>query len=96
MAYVSVSRARYDAEIYTNDKSELAHDLSRDVSQRSAIEPTHEHEHDTAQKISPESIGHDHESAHNIAAVSEDHGHGQEHNAGAQSQGISEGQGMGE
>jgi len=39
-AYVSVSRAQYDAEIYTNDKSELGRDLSRDVTQRTAI-PSH-------------------------------------------------------
>ncbi len=37
-AYVSVSRAQYDAQIYTNDGSELARDLSRDVSQRTATE----------------------------------------------------------
>lgn len=39
MAYVSVSRARYDAHIYTNDKTNLAQQLSRDVSHRSAVEP---------------------------------------------------------
>ena len=39
MAYVSVSRARYDAQIYTNDKTNLAQQLSRDVSHRSATEP---------------------------------------------------------
>jgi hypothetical protein len=43
MAYVSVSRGQYDAQIYTNNRSELAHDLSRDVSQPTAtgqeIEP---------------------------------------------------------
>jgi ATP-dependent exoDNAse (exonuclease V) alpha subunit len=33
MAYVSVSRGQYDAQIYTNNRSELAHDLSRHVSQ---------------------------------------------------------------
>jgi ATP-dependent exoDNAse (exonuclease V) alpha subunit len=37
-AYVSVSRAQCDAQIYTNDGSELARDLSRDVSQRTATE----------------------------------------------------------
>jgi conjugative relaxase-like TrwC/TraI family protein len=37
-AYVSVSRAQYDAQIYTNDRSELAHDLSRDVSRPTATE----------------------------------------------------------
>ena len=36
MAYVSVSRGQYDAQIYTNDRSELARDLSRDVSQQTA------------------------------------------------------------
>ena len=39
-AYVSVSRGQYDAEIYTNDKSDLGRDLSRDVTQRTAI-PSH-------------------------------------------------------
>jgi conjugative relaxase-like TrwC/TraI family protein len=37
-AYVSVSRAQYDAQIYTNDRSELAHDLSRDLSRPTATE----------------------------------------------------------
>jgi len=36
-AYVSVSRAQYDAEIYTNNRSALACDLSRDLTQRTAI-----------------------------------------------------------
>jgi ATP-dependent exoDNAse (exonuclease V) alpha subunit len=38
MAYVSVSRGRYDAQIYTNDKTNLAQELARDVSHRSAME----------------------------------------------------------
>lgn len=80
MAYVAVSRGRYDAEIYTNDQSQLAHHLSREVSQRSAIEPGQEHEQAGAQKIGPQSIGHD---------------HGQEHSAAAaQSHGEAEGQGQ--
>jgi len=36
-AYVSVSRGQYDAQIYTNDRSELARDLSRDLTQPTAI-----------------------------------------------------------
>lgn len=48
-AYVSVSRGQYDAEIYTNDKSELGHDLSRDVTQRTAIV-------DHAQESKPRSL----------------------------------------
>ncbi len=39
LAYVAVSRGRYDAQIYTNDKSHLTEQLSRDVSHRSAMEP---------------------------------------------------------
>jgi conjugative relaxase-like TrwC/TraI family protein len=46
MAYVSVSRARYDAHIYTNDQTELAHDLSR--------EATHSTATDAGEEISPE------------------------------------------
>ncbi len=53
-AYVSVSRGQYDAEIYTNDKSELGHDLSRDVTQRTAI-PGQQQE-PTTQKIEPVAV----------------------------------------
>jgi hypothetical protein len=83
-------------EIYTNGQHQLAHHLSREVSQRSAIEAGQDQEHDAAQNIGPESVSHDHDAAHNSAAVSEDHGHGQEHGAAAESHGMSEGQGMGE
>ena len=37
-AYVSVSRGRYDAHIYTNDAGKLGEELSRDVSKQSALE----------------------------------------------------------
>src|SRR5208337_2169847 len=37
-AYVSVSRGQYDAQIYTNDASQLSRSLSRDSSQRTATE----------------------------------------------------------
>ena len=37
-AYVSVSRASHDAQIFTNDAATLAESLSRDVSKASAIE----------------------------------------------------------
>jgi conjugative relaxase-like TrwC/TraI family protein len=94
MAYVAVSRGRYDAEIYTNDQGQLAHHLSRDVSQRSAIEPEHDHDQGAAQTIGPESSGHDHDPAHNsAAAVSEGHEHEQEH---AEAHAISEAQSIGE
>jgi ATP-dependent exoDNAse (exonuclease V) alpha subunit len=50
LAYVAVSRGRYDAQLYTNDKKHLTEQLSRDVSHRSAIEPTRESA-PSAQKI---------------------------------------------
>jgi ATP-dependent exoDNAse (exonuclease V) alpha subunit len=40
LAYVAISWGRYDAQIYTNDKAQLAEALDRDVSHRAAIEPT--------------------------------------------------------
>ncbi len=42
LAYVAVSRARYDAQLYTNDKTHLIEQVSRDVSHRSAMDPNHE------------------------------------------------------
>jgi conjugative relaxase-like TrwC/TraI family protein len=43
LAYVAVSRGRYDAHVYTNDKTHLTEQLSRDVSRRSAIDSTPSH-----------------------------------------------------
>ena len=54
LAYVAVSRGRYDAQLYTNDKKHLTEQLSRDVSHRSAIEPSRESA-PSAQKIEPPS-----------------------------------------
>jgi ATP-dependent exoDNAse (exonuclease V) alpha subunit len=41
LAYVAISRGRYDAQIYTNDKAQLAHAISRDISHSAAIDPGH-------------------------------------------------------
>jgi ATP-dependent exoDNAse (exonuclease V) alpha subunit len=49
MAYVSVSRGRYDAQIYTNNAQTLGRELSRDVSHSHAIQ----HE-PVAHKIEPQ------------------------------------------
>jgi conjugative relaxase-like TrwC/TraI family protein len=38
MAYVSVSRAQYDVQLYTNDAATLGQELSRDVSKSVALE----------------------------------------------------------
>jgi conjugative relaxase-like TrwC/TraI family protein len=55
LAYVAVSRGRYDAQIYTNDKSALAEGLGREVSHRSALESTRTAEPRVAQKSEPTS-----------------------------------------
>jgi conjugative relaxase-like TrwC/TraI family protein len=55
LAYVAVSRGRYDAQIYTNDKTFLAEGLGRDVSHRSALESTHAPEPPVEQKSQPPS-----------------------------------------
>ena len=39
MAYVSVSRGQWDAQIFTNDKDKLSQVLSHDVSHQSAYKP---------------------------------------------------------
>ena len=49
MAYVSVSRGRYDAQIYTNNAGTLGQELSRDVSHSPAIQ-----QEPAAQKIEPQ------------------------------------------
>jgi conjugative relaxase-like TrwC/TraI family protein len=54
LAYVAVSRGRNDAQIYTDDKSQLTVHLSRDVSHRSAMGQTRKPEVAT-QKIGPSS-----------------------------------------
>ncbi len=49
LAYVAVSRGRYDAQIYTNDNAQLGDALSRDVSHRSAMETSRARESSTQQ-----------------------------------------------
>jgi ATP-dependent exoDNAse (exonuclease V) alpha subunit len=41
MAYVSVSRGQWDAQIFTNDREKLPHALGHDVSHQSAHKPEH-------------------------------------------------------
>ena len=68
LAYVSVSRGRYDAQIYTNDAEKLAEDLSRDVTKQSAMETGHEM---GGRDQGPKTENAEHQS------VSESQGHGQ-------------------
>src|SRR5713226_3201576 len=53
LAYVAVSRGRYDAQIYTDDKANLADGLARDASHRSAMDPNHMAPSTTGQRIEP-------------------------------------------
>jgi len=52
-AYVSVSRAQHDAQVYTNDGSKLSRSLSRESSQRTATEVEQQ---PTAPKTEPVSV----------------------------------------
>jgi conjugative relaxase-like TrwC/TraI family protein len=60
MAYVSVSRAQFDVQMYTNDAKTLGAELSRDVSHPSAIQnaPMQQTtpQQDVGQKIEPQSV----------------------------------------
>ena len=51
MAYVSVSRAQYDVQMYTNDAKTLGQELSRDVSKSTALQPEA-----TTLKIDPQPV----------------------------------------
>ncbi len=68
LAYVSVSRGRYDAQIYTNDAQKSGEGLSRDVSKQSVMETGHE--------LRSRGQGHATENAEH-QSVSESHGRGQ-------------------
>ncbi len=67
LAYVSVSRARYDAQIYTNDAGKLGEELSRDVSKHTALETAHElagqHQTQSIAGAESQSVGELHEHA---------------------------------
>ncbi|MGH7744405.1 MAG: MobF family relaxase, partial [Candidatus Dormibacteria bacterium] len=70
LAYVAISRGRYDAQIYTNDRSQLVEGLSREVSHRSAIETSRQsasaHEIDRPTAPTP-TQGHAHTEEYSIS-----------------------------
>ena len=49
MAYVSVSRAQFEVQMYTNDAKALGYELSRDVSHPMALQ-----QEDPGQKMGPQ------------------------------------------
>jgi conjugative relaxase-like TrwC/TraI family protein len=53
LAYVAISRGRHDAQIYTNDKTQLGPALGRDISHRSALESAPEQAQTPAQALKP-------------------------------------------
>jgi conjugative relaxase-like TrwC/TraI family protein len=79
LAYVAVSRGRYDAQIFTNDAEELGNELSRHVSKHSALSEDQSvtklpgRERNAAAEVSPGEPTH--AQSH---AVSESRGHGME------------------
>jgi hypothetical protein len=77
MAYVAVSRGCYYAQIYTNNKSELAQHLDRDVSHRTAIQAAHEREPNVGHKITPSSVGHQTVQDHGVAPQAPGHAAGE-------------------
>jgi hypothetical protein len=70
LAYVAVSRRRYDAQIYTNDAEKLGEELSRDVLKQSALE--------TGPEMGARGTGRATENAEH-QSVSESHEHGRGH-----------------
>jgi ATP-dependent exoDNAse (exonuclease V) alpha subunit len=68
LAYVSVSRGRHDAQIYTNDAAKLGEELSRDVSKHAALDTDHD--------IDARNQGHATADAEH-QSVTESHGHGE-------------------
>ena len=68
LAYVSVSRGQFDAQIYTNDGEKLGEELSRDVSKHAALGT--EHDSGGGHQDNARETGECH-------AVGESHGHGE-------------------
>ena len=52
MAYLSVSRAQFDVQMYTNDAKTLGYELNKDVSKATALSPQK-----LGEKIEPRSVG---------------------------------------
>jgi hypothetical protein len=86
MAYVAISRGRYDGQIYTDSKADLADQLSREHSHSAAISSNR---HDR--------LAHSAETNDRAASVQNEiaQGHTGTANSPAQAQGIGQGEGVG-
>jgi len=86
MAYVAISRGRYDSQIYTDSRADLADQLNREHSHSAAISANRRDRH-----------GHSAEANDRAACVESDMGQGQTGTAPspAQAQGIGQGEGVG-
>jgi hypothetical protein len=84
MAYVAISRGRYDSQIYTDSKADLADQLSREHSHSAAIS-SHRHN------------GHSAEANDRVGCAQNDIAQGQSGTAHspAQAQGIGQGESVG-
>jgi ATP-dependent exoDNAse (exonuclease V) alpha subunit len=86
MAYVAVSRARYDAQIYTDNKEELAEHLGREHSHSTAIEPVQEphQEHDLEIEpgLEPSTVGQEIDHAEELNQADSTQAHGEDQGLG--------------
>ncbi|HZV06188.1 MAG TPA: AAA family ATPase [Gemmataceae bacterium] len=71
LAYVAVSRARYDAQIYTNDAGNLGRALGRDVSHAAAVDWDGAHQSTESGNHEGEENGHDHAESYGYALAVE-------------------------
>ena len=93
MAYVAVSRGRYDAQIFTNDKEELRDALGREVSHRSATSSRRGPQQEKAREHAQQE---DHASGIGPASIGKDEGHEHGYGGQAHSEGAGQGQAVAE
>lgn len=76
LAYVSISRARDDAQIFTNDVDRLSDAFSREVSKTSALDSDVSSDANRGKECANEEQHGSHQSAHSQVEHEQAHGHG--------------------